>query len=91
MSDSNLYKTDVYEIQNLGYELLNNNYLDDAIRVFKLNIEEYPTLANTYAGCGDALSVKGDTIQALEYFDSALKMDSSFNYAKKRILSLEKK
>ena len=90
-SNSNLYKTDVYEIQNLSYELLNNNYLNDAIKVFKLNIEEYPKLANTYAGYGDALSVKGDTIQALEYFNTALKIDSSFNYAKKRIISLENK
>ena len=88
-SDSSLYKTDVLEIQNLGYDLLNNNYLDDALQVFKLNIEEYPSIAGTYAGYGDALSVKSDTSKALQNFNIALKIDSTFNYAKKRILALE--
>ena len=90
-NNSNLYNADVYEIQNSGYELMNNNYLDDALQIFQLNIEEYPNLPNTYASYTDALSIKGDTLKALENYKVALRIDSTFNYSKNRIAVLEKK
>lgn len=90
-TNSKLYNIDVYEIQNAGYELMNNNYLEDALQIFQLNIEEYPNLPNTYAAYADAFSIKGDTLKALENYKASLRIDSTFNYSKNRIAVLEKK
>lgn len=90
-TDSNLYNADVYEIQNAGYELMNNNYLDDALQLFQLNIKEYPSAPNTYAAYADALSIKGDTLKAIKNYKASLRIDSTFNYSKNRIAVLEKK
>ena len=81
----------MYEIQNAGYELMNNNYLENALQMFQLNIEEYSNLPNTYAAYADALSIKGDTLKALENYKASLRIDSTFNYSKNRIAVLEKK
>jgi tetratricopeptide (TPR) repeat protein len=89
-TNSNLYNTDVYEIQNAGYELLNNNYLKDALQIFQLNIKEYPDLPNTYAAYGDALLIKGDTLKALKNYKASLRIDSTFKYSKNRVSVLEK-
>jgi CubicO group peptidase (beta-lactamase class C family) len=89
-TDSMLYKTDVFEIQNAGYKLMNNNYLKDAIQIFQLNIKEYPDLPNTYAAYGDALLIKGDTLKALKNYKASLRIDSTFKYSKNRVSVLEK-
>ncbi len=88
-SDSNLYNVDVYELNNLGYELLNNNYLDEALLIFKLNVDEYSLIAGTYDSYGNALLTAGDSLKALENFKTAYKMDTSFNHTKDKILLLE--
>lgn len=90
-TNDNLYSVNVYEIQNAGYELMNRNNLEDALQIFQLNIKEYSNLPNTYAAYADALSIKGDTLKALENYKASLKIDSTFNYSKNRIAVLEKK
>ncbi|MEM8506295.1 MAG: serine hydrolase [Bacteroidota bacterium] len=84
-TDTDLYSTNVYEIQNAGYELMHNNYLEEALQIFQLSIKEYPNLPNTYAAYADGLLSKGDTLKALEYYKASLKIDSTFNYSKNRI------
>jgi CubicO group peptidase (beta-lactamase class C family) len=73
----------------LGYQLLNEAYVDEALRVFKLNIEEYPTSANTYDSYGDALLIKGDSIQALTNFRRCFEMDSTLVASKEKFEKLE--
>lgn len=44
----------------LGYELLGQGRLDDAIAVFELNVEAYPQSANVYDSLGDGYRARGD-------------------------------
>ncbi len=77
------------ELNFLGYELLGDNKVDEAIEIFKLNQEEYPKSANVYDSYGDALLAKGDTVKALMNFKKVEAMDSAFFDIKKKIKAIE--
>lgn len=42
------------ELNRLGYEYLNQGKIDDAIKIFSLNISEFPNSANVYDSRGEA-------------------------------------
>ncbi|MFK2820674.1 serine hydrolase domain-containing protein [Flavobacteriaceae sp. LMIT009] len=92
--DTTRYKFSEQEINSLGYQFLGENYVDEALGIFKLNIQEYPESANTYDSYGDALLVKGDSLKALENFQKCFEMDGTMiisrDKAKKLKVSLEK-
>lgn len=77
------------QINMLGYQLINEEHLDAALGVFKLNIAEYPNSANPYDSYGDALLMKGDSLKALEYFKKCFEMDSTLQFTKDKMLKLE--
>ena len=88
-NDTENYSCDEDQINELGYGLLYENKLDDALAIFKLNIQEHPKSANPYDSYGDALLMKGDSLQALENFKTCYKMDSSLDYARDKAEKLE--
>jgi lipoprotein NlpI len=59
------------------------------LHVFKLNIDEHPNSANPYDSYGDALLIKGDTINALKNFKRCFELDSTLNYAYDKVVKLE--
>lgn len=77
------------ELNILGYGLLNENRIDDAVAIFKLNSEEFPNSANPYDSYADALLAKGDTLKAIENYKKCFKMDSTLQYAKDKSQALE--
>lgn len=79
------------ELNFLGYELLEDKKLEEAIGIFKLNLEEYPKSANAYDSYGDALLTKGDTVNALINLKKVEAIDASFFGIKKKIKALEEK
>lgn len=88
-SDTIQYSTSEGRINVLGYRLLGLDKTDAAIAVFKLNIDEYPNSANTYDSYGDALLVKGDSINALKNFRRCFEIDSTLGFANDKALKLE--
>jgi len=62
------------ELNMYGYQLMGQNRLDEALEIFKLNIERHPESWNTYDSYGEALSNKGDKKAAKEYYNKALDM-----------------
>ncbi len=62
------------EINNYGYMLLQNNQIDKAISVFKMNVEKYPESWNAYDSLAEGYMNKGETDLAIEYYNKALKM-----------------
>ncbi|PKL87146.1 MAG: serine hydrolase [Ignavibacteriae bacterium HGW-Ignavibacteriae-2] len=63
------------ELNNLGYFLLNQNRTDEAIEIFKLNIEAYPKSANTYDSMGEAYMKKGDNVSAIRFYKTSLELN----------------
>ncbi|OUS02050.1 hypothetical protein A9Q86_05210 [Flavobacteriales bacterium 33_180_T64] len=83
------YNFEEAELNVLGYRLLQSDRVEDGLQVFKLNIEQFPNAANPYDSYGDALLMKGDTLQALENFRKCYAMDSTLNYAEEKANALE--
>ena len=65
------YKFDEHELNIIGYNLLQQNRISDAIKIFKLNVEEYPEVPNTYDSLGEAFEKNNELEKAAEYYKKA--------------------
>jgi hypothetical protein len=72
-------------INAFGYEIMGNNKLDDALLVFKLNIECYPNSYNVYDSYGECLMALGKEKEGLEAYQKSLDLNPN-NTNAKRIL-----
>jgi tetratricopeptide (TPR) repeat protein len=62
-------------LNTLGYRLLRSERIDDAIEIFKLNIEEYPDAWNPYDSLGEAYMVAGELELAIEYYEKSIELN----------------
>lgn len=60
------------ELNIYGYQLMNQGSLEDAIEIFKLNVEKHPDSWNVYDSLGEALNNKGDKKGAEENYKTAV-------------------
>jgi len=71
-----IFYTDRSELNMLGYYLMNTkNDLDGALKIFKLNMEEYPDWFNVYDSYAEALMNKGENEKSIEYYKKSLEMN----------------
>lgn len=77
-------------LNSLGYALLNENKIDMAVEIFKLNIRLYPDEANPYDSLGEAYMTKGDYELSMKYYKKALEIDPDFESAKNMLKKLKK-
>ena len=59
------------ELNAYGYRLMNQGNLDDAIKIFKINISRYPDAWNVYDSLGEAFNTKGDKEGAKKNYEIA--------------------
>ena len=59
----------------LGYTLVKQNRLDDAIEILKLNVAEFPKSWNVYDTLGEAYSKKGENQLAIKNYEKALQLN----------------
>lgn len=76
-------------LNQVGYFLLNNHKVADAITVFTYNTKLFPTIGNMFDSLAEAYYVQGNKQKALEYYTIALKLDPSLTSAKKMIEELK--
>jgi dienelactone hydrolase len=62
------------ELNQFGYQLLQENRAKDAILVFRMNVDEYPASGNTYDSLSDAYLADGNTADALRFAEKALEV-----------------
>jgi len=62
------------EVNAVGYQLLNQNRVDEAIAMFRKNVADYPRSWNVYDSLAEALARKGDKRAALANYQKALDM-----------------
>ncbi len=74
----------------MGYELLRNKRMDDALVLFKLNVAAYPEASNPYDSLGEAYAAKGDRELAILNYKKSLELDPKNDNARKWIEKLEK-
>ena len=56
----------------IGYGLMQNNRVKDAIELLKLNVATYPNSANVYDSLADAYDADGNRELAIQYAEKAL-------------------
>ena len=79
------------EFNAVGYRLLGSGQLNDAIEVFKLNVELYPESANVYDSLGEAYLRIGDNESAAKNYRKSLELNPQNSNAREVLKRLEKK
>ena len=75
-------------LNQVGYGLLSHDRPDEAVRVFEMNTELFPDVANCWDSLGEAWLAKGDKKKALECYKKALSMDPNIPSAREMVEKL---
>jgi TolA-binding protein len=64
------------DINNLAYQLLAEKKYDEALALFRKNVQEHPNSSNVYDSLGEALAATGDKKGAIENYTKALSLSN---------------
>ena len=70
-------------INSFGYELMKENKIEEALRIFKLNTELYPEGSNTFDSYGECLLKLNRKDEALKAYKKSLDLNPGNNNARK--------
>jgi len=76
------------DMNNLGYSYLGENKLEEALMVFKLNVETFPKSWNVYDSYGEALMKNGNTDLAIKNYKKSLEINPDNQGAKEMLEKL---
>jgi len=62
------------ELNVYGYQLLNKNKMDDALKIFKFNIDRHPNSWNCFDSYAEALTRDGKSEEAIKNYKKALEL-----------------
>ena len=79
------------QLNILGYQLLQVGLNKEAVKIFELNIEQYPESANVYDSMGEGCMVAGDKKNAIANYKKSLELDPKNENAKKMLEQLKTK
>jgi CubicO group peptidase (beta-lactamase class C family) len=74
-SSKNSFVFNEDELNSLGYQMIKENKLENAIHLFELNIEEYPNSANVYDSMGDIYRINGQINLAIKNYEKSLELN----------------
>jgi len=77
-------------LNNLGYSLMRQKRLAEAVTIFKLNVEFYPKDFDVYDSLGEAFMTKGDKALAIENYKKSLELNPKNNNATEMLKKLER-
>lgn len=76
-------------LNDIGYGLLRQNKVSEAIGVFRVNVVLYPQSSNVYDSLGEAYAVKGDKERAIANYRRSLELDPKNKNAVEQLKRLE--
>ncbi len=71
------YSFDEWDINVLGYELMKQNLLNEAVEILKINAEMFPTSSNVYDSLAESYWRVGKMDLALKYYQKSLELNSN--------------
>ena len=77
------------ELNSLGYQMIKENKLEEAIKLFKLNVEEYPESANVYDSLGEGYMNNGQIDLAIENYERSLELNPDNNNVREILRQLK--
>lgn len=78
------YNFSKWELNNLGYQLVNLEKYTDAIEIYKLSVNSFPEYSNAYSGLGEAYRLNGNVDLAIKNFEKALAVYPDNKWAKQK-------
>ncbi|NND71515.1 MAG: serine hydrolase [Rhodothermales bacterium] len=82
------YNVDEWQLNGLGYDLLASGRIDDAVRIFEVNVEFFTSHANPHDSLAEAYMLQGNTEGARTHFQRSLEIDPSNDNARDKLLKL---
>jgi hypothetical protein len=79
------------QLNILGYQLLQVGLNKEAVKIFELNIEQFPESANVYDSMGEGCMIAGDKKNAISNYKKSLELDPKNENAKKMLEELKNK
>jgi Flp pilus assembly protein TadD len=89
-SGGGTYKVEEGTLNRLGYRLLGSGQEQDAITVFRRNVQEYPKSAHAYDSLGEAYLKMGQKDLAVRNYETSLRLDPTNQRAIDAIKELKK-
>lgn len=77
------------ELNKLGYEFLNDKKIESAIKIFILNVNEFPNSSNVYDSRAEAYFNKKEYLLSKSDYLKSLELDSTNQNAKEMLLKIE--
>jgi len=78
------------QFNSVGYSFLATGRTDDAIAVFKMNVELFPKSWNVYDSLAEAYAGKGETELAIKNYERSLEINPENQNAKNHLKNLKK-
>lgn len=77
------------ELNELGYEFLRDNQLDTALKIFDLNVNEFPKSGNVYDSRGEAYFNKKEYALSKKDYQKSLELDPANHNAKEMLSKID--
>ena len=82
------YNFSEQEINSLGYMLLRDEKIEEAVEIFKLNVSEHPESWNVYDSLGEAYMNLGENELAIKNYQKSLEMNPNNENGKDKLKKL---
>lgn len=79
------------QLNVLGYDLIQGKRYKDAIKIFELNVKEFPNSANVYDSLGEAFMLDGNKTDAIANYKKSLELNPNNENAKTMLQQLQQK
>lgn len=90
-TDTAHYFMDEKELNRLGYDLMNDGFMNQAMEAFKLNTLLYPASFNTYDSYAEALAGAGKKEDAIKMYQKSIALNPQNEGGKKALKQLKGK
>lgn len=78
------------KLNNIGYALIKNNRIDDAIKIFELNTKENPNSGDAFDSLGEGYFIAGKYEISKKHYLKSLALSPQNTNAKEMLLKIEK-
>ncbi len=84
-AEKNVYFFNERQFNSVGYQFLTMGRTDDAIAIFKMNVELFPEAWNVYDSLAEAYASKGETELAIQNYERSLELNPDNQNAKDQL------
>ena len=77
------------QMNSLGYSLLGDKRIKEAIEVFKVNTEDFPNSANTYNSLAEAYMIAGEKDLAIKNYEKSIELNPNDENGKEMLKKLK--